>query len=62
MADPRFHIRSQPHSLEELAGIAQADLLEKGDPKTVIEDVAPLSAADKGRISFMITSNTNRVF
>ncbi len=51
MADPKFHHRTAPKTLENLASIANAEL--KGDGGLTINDVAPLDQAGAGHISFL---------
>jgi len=53
MTDPRFFTVAGPFALSELAGIATADIAEGGDPDAVFNDVAPLSEAGPGDVSFL---------
>lgn len=53
MADPRFFSRAGPFSLRELADIAEAELLTDSAAEALISDVAPLSQATSGDISFL---------
>jgi len=53
MTDPRFFTVAGPFTLGELAGIAEADIAEGGDPDTVFSDVAPLGEAGHGDVSFL---------
>lgn len=51
MADPKFFAKSGEYSLQQLADVAQADIV-RGDPSMVLKDVAPLDQAGAGEISF----------
>ncbi len=51
MADPKFHKRSSPQSIKQLAELVNADI--HGDETLLIEDVAPLESADDKSISFL---------
>ena len=53
MADPRFFQRSGPITLRAIAEIAQGDLLDRSDPETEINDVAPLDWAGPKELSFL---------
>ena len=53
MADPRFFDNRGPFSLGRLAEIGLADLHEAADPALMISDVAPLSTAGQGEVSFL---------
>lgn len=53
MADARFFTREGPHRLADLAAVAQAVLADGSDPDLLIKDVAPLSEAGPGQISFL---------
>lgn len=53
MADPRFHLRTDPKTLEELAAISGAELSPGADPSKSIEDVGTLSESGPGDISFL---------
>lgn len=53
MADPRFFDNQGPFSLGQLAEIGLADLHEAADPALMISDVAPLSTAGQGEVSFL---------
>ncbi len=53
MADPRFFQRSGPITLNAIAEIAQGDLLDRNDPGTEIDDVAPLDRAGPKELSFL---------
>lgn len=53
MADPRFHQRSDPKTLKELADIAGAELVDTGAADQVITDVGTLDSAGPDEISFL---------
>lgn len=52
MADPRFFNRAGPFRLVDLAAAADASVHDQ-DRERVIHDVAPLSTAEPGQISFL---------
>jgi len=62
MADPRFFQRSGPITLRALAEIAEGDLLDKSDPETEIDDVAPLDRAGPNELSFLDNRRYCEVF
>lgn len=53
MADPRFHDRSSAKTLSDLASIAGAELHSSDSADVTVDDVAPLSHAEEGQISFL---------
>jgi len=53
MADPRFFDRSGPFTLEEIARLCDATLLEKTMAGQKIDDVAPLDQAGSSQLSFL---------
>lgn len=53
MADPRFFKRASPRTLGEIAAFCSAKLANENDAGVMIEDVAPLSSASKGHITFL---------
>jgi len=53
MADDRFFTRAGPFPLRQLAEIAEADLHDPSRADMLIEDVAPLDAADGRQVSFL---------
>jgi UDP-3-O-[3-hydroxymyristoyl] glucosamine N-acyltransferase len=53
MADRRFFKVGGPFSLRQLAEVTGASLAEGADPDVLITDVAPLTAAGPGQLSFL---------
>ena len=53
MADPRFHHRSDPKTLKELAEISGAELTDTSVADSTIEDVAALDQAGPADLSFL---------
>ena len=53
MADARFFHRARPHSLEALAGLSGARLVDPASAAQMIEDVAPLETAGPADITFL---------
>lgn len=53
MADPRFFCRAGPFRLGDLAGLCAAELAANADPDMAVVDVAPLSSAGPGEVSFL---------
>lgn len=53
MADPRFFQRPEPLSVHELASIGGCDLATPALGDRLIEDIAPLSAAEPRHLSFL---------
>ena len=53
MADPRFFFVAGPFTLQELAGIADAELNEGSNPQSEFTDVAPLDTAEAAHIGFL---------
>jgi UDP-3-O-[3-hydroxymyristoyl] glucosamine N-acyltransferase len=53
MADARFFHRARPHSLDALAGVSGARLVDPALGARMIEDVAPLETAGPADITFL---------
>jgi UDP-3-O-[3-hydroxymyristoyl] glucosamine N-acyltransferase len=53
MADPRFFRRAGPHSLNALAELSGAQLVEAQNGTRLIEDVAPLEVAGPADVTFL---------
>jgi UDP-3-O-[3-hydroxymyristoyl] glucosamine N-acyltransferase len=53
MVDDRFFHRAGPFTLQELAGLADAEIAEGSDPARQFSGVAPLSTAGADELSFL---------
>lgn len=53
MADPRFFQRAGPHSLDALAALTGARLVEGVAGDRLVDDVAPLETAGPGDVTFL---------
>ena len=53
MADPRFFKKRKPLSVGEIALLTGATLRDSSMESTIISDVASISTAKKGEISFV---------
>lgn len=53
MPDPRFFKTAGPFTLAELAAATGAEVAEGSDPRRLLRDVAPLSAAGPEHLSFL---------
>ncbi len=62
MADERFFLSAGPFKLEELAKIAKAEIGGNINPDALYHDVAALSDATKGHVSFLDNSRYKQAF
>jgi len=53
MADPRFFNRVGPHSLDVLAAVSGARLMDAAAGSRLVDDVAPLETAGPGDVTFL---------
>lgn len=62
MADPRFFKRAGPFSLDALAALSGAQLLDPASGGRVFEDVAPLETAGPADVTFLVNRKYTEAF
>lgn len=62
MADPRFFKRAGPFSLDALAALSGAQLLDPAASGRIIEDVAPLETAGPADVTFLANRKYTEAF